>query len=499
MTREFDDSEAEGALPPGWTPASDADPRWRGIVGLMADADAPGRVPSAAEFRAMRERVREELARESGGARVLPVRPAEDSFAGWVRQIAVGGGAGGQLVRFAAVAAAAFAIGAFTMQRNAGSGAPPAPPPVGVASLPPTTVSNPALDESTVIPVSSSGYRTFNYNLPNGNVSGGDSGSLSLERSGLDNTGRLIPTGAAQGWYVSSHGGQAVLERQEQAGTETVQLLQELRLRSLIESDPGQLATLRQLEDALSELLTVENVLPQAKVDDLGLINRADDLVADGQPEEALAAYREIAAGSGGAGSGSDSFLAFVAQFQAARLLYEELHDYRGALQAYRAVLEDHPSHYLTDEQRQHALERIEILTRNYQDDWRAVSLWQAAQQQTGAKQEALWAELVDSMPQAPLAADAAVALAGQLVQPRPRTDGSAPEELAVLFQNALQRAGSSPHAAGFRFALAEVFLVGLMEPERAEAEYRQLLTMPGAEPYAAKAQTRLRHLERRR
>ncbi|MBX3727574.1 MAG: hypothetical protein KF858_00170 [Candidatus Sumerlaeia bacterium] len=494
MRPPIDDQEPD--LPAGWTPEQD-DQQWQGIARLLREADAP-KLPPPAVFARMRKELRAEIDDERRALRDRHAAPARESFALWLRQLLLGGGPGAQVVRFAALAGLAFAVGAYW------SGEPQAPangtdmPPAYARVAQPVAPADNTSD--LLIPVASaSRFQTVNFDasrLP-------ENPFESISRSGLDEGGRMRePVRAASlrqdpsptaAWYVASHSSPTRREAQDLVVGEMLELVQQLRLWSLVEPDPVSLQTLRQLDDALARMLEMERPLPRPQIDSLTALGTADDLVAAGRHHEALDTYRALAA------EPAAGFLAFVAQFQAARLLFDDMRDYDQALAAYRALLEGYPSHFLTDEQRRHVLQRIDMLTRNAQDNFRAVRLWQDAQALDGLRQTAAYLALVDAAPQSPLAAEAAVVLAQQIAQPRPRTEALSPEELAAEFQDALRQAGNSPHAAGFRYALAEVFLVGLLEPERAEAEYRELLAMPGSDLYQARAQTRLRQIERRR
>ncbi|MEQ8821659.1 MAG: hypothetical protein RLY93_15595 [Sumerlaeia bacterium] len=366
---DFDrDWEADDVtIPAHWDPTEDADERWQSIVSMMREADeAP--MPLPAQFDAIKL-----AALKGAGVTGAPDRTADESFFGWLRHTVFGGGAGAQAFRMACGAAVAFLVGWQFSPRSApsptpGTGAAPAAEVRGAA---------PAGDD---LAAANSGSQTAPrpanepapLNIPTESM---------LVRSGLTEDGRLRSVqqvndnwgfdhnalGSNAGWIVEPQpafttvgntpgAGSAAMARQE-----AVEALQQLRFLSLVRRDQDGLNQVRRLEWALKPMLMQDEAagaIPRAENAALESYRRGEELAAANRHAEALESFgqaRRLVPGS---------FLAFLSQYQIARIQYEVLKDYPAARESYRIALEEYPAHFLTDEHKATILDRMEELTR---------------------------------------------------------------------------------------------------------------------------------------
>ncbi|MBI5155085.1 hypothetical protein HZA57_07595 [Candidatus Poribacteria bacterium] len=464
---------------PGWNPQPEAEPRWRGVVQLMREADDP-RMPDSDEYEVMWENISSEI-NVPGGGRVIPV-PGPESFPGWLRQVFLGGGAGAQALRLACAGAVAFAVGVQFHQ----TGARPVESRMQVAEAA----------------------------RPAGATSGGPfpatpapaAGGV-LSRSGIDGEGRLIPAEVASaefGWRatlppesswtyqgaaatrpVSTAAVSGTAERQQ-----VMDLLQQIKFRSLVEQDDDAMGQIRRLEGAIAPLLEAEGQAASGEAAAMESFRRAEDLALRNRYADALLAFHEARTLVPG------TFLAFLAQYQIARIDFEHLHDFDSALEAYRVTLEEYPAHFLTDEYKTQIVERIDKLMRNSMNDWEALRLWQEAQGQTGLKRAELLERLVSEVPESPLAADAAAALT-DLKLNEPACAELRTEDLLALFDGYLAYRPALAGAAKVQFAKAELLFKGEMDFKQSANEYSRVLTLPGGEAFKAQVNARLAQLDR--
>lgn len=482
--------------PENWTPESDADPQWEAMRALLEEADAP-QLPSAERFDAIRAAAAAELREDP--PRVVEVEPGPRSrrraaaapARPGARVLLFGGGPVGQALRLAAVGALAFVFGVEIAGRGTEAPAPTViatqPDSTQVASIPPLEAEHLEAIPAERPPAIGAGQR-----IPRSLHD--DSFAPGLAAPGIDGAG-LVPVRAHDGdWFLYSHFGSAMDARGGSAdGADSparlLEKIRQIRVQASLIGDHATAAKVRELEEALWPMLIDEDLVPESEAEAYAALEQADRLVATARYDEAIEAYRDVLAHSRG------TALASTAHFQLARVLFEEMRDYDAALAAYRAVLEDYPRQYLTTEQRDHALGRVELLSRNYASNWMAVRLWQDIEQSSGRERLARLEELLHRTPQSPLASEAAIELAERAAEGA-YPSREAVEELLGKLDRALERAGGAPHAAGLQYARAEIVLQRLYDRERAADEYLRVLRLPGSSAFADRARTRLSQLE---
>ncbi len=494
------ESPHDEQMPSDWSPERDTDTAWSAMTHLMKEADDPI-MPAPSEFEAMLARVRHEVEDDAFlSRREAPLAP---SFTEWLRQIFLGGGSGAQAFRFACVGALAFAIGWQVSHRPASELQSPAPAgsvnkPAEVASVSPAKSAGGSLSSPEVVTVST------NDTIPNRTIT-------SINKSGMNDSGKLKnfdEVAATFGWdqviypdqtnqmqgFFDTVPTSTFHASPNEASSNKVRIantVQQLKFHSYLQGDAATLEKIQQLEGALTPLLEDDKNIPRGDVEALEGYRRGEEYLAHQRYTDALLAFDQVRTLAPG------SFLAFLAQYQIASIDYDYLRDFEGALDAYRVVLEEYPAHFLTDENKAQILEHVELLTRNKSSDWRALDIWLDAQHTTGPRRISLLRELMETVPESPLAGKAAMVLLENTVGDSAQSMLH-PTDLIRLCDSVLASAGTSPHAAQVQFVKAEVIFRRLFDLDRARDEFTRVLQLPGASDFTERTQVRLAQINRR-
>ena len=490
------DKEPSG-LPKHWTPEKDADPQWEGLVRLLRESDQPA-MPTGAEY----ERIFSVVMEEVLGAEDASNRAQRrESFLDWLRLVLTGGGVPAHAFRMTAVAAVALVLGmnlkpapepsmAVDNQIAAPASATPDPDDWLLASR---------LDSAAgaaIRPVSASGDATPAPTV--GRVVERDAWNFGGQPSHDWDWERTVASEPDWNFYqntkstgtaltVSSAPAQNMSSRQQ-----VISLVQQMKFQSMVRRDEESLYQIRRLESALTPLLEGGQGVPQGEVAALDSFRRGEDLAARSRFADALLAFDDVRRRAPG------TFQSFLAQFQIARIDFENLREYESALEAYRVALEEYPSHFLSDENKALILERIELLTRNSAGDWQALRIWQdALAAPDTAKQIAELERLLTASPSTPLAGQAALRLAGLTLEDI-RGEQINPLYVVRLLDEAIAAAPASPHRAEIQFAKGEILLRRLLKLDEAAGEFREVVNNANSEQIRLLARQRLRYLEER-
>lgn len=545
MTRE---NANEPPMPANWSPESDRDPAWEAIMALAKDADRPTH-PTEARYAEMLQAIRAEAFPDPiVPAAAAPVR--EDSFGAWARTMLLGGGPGAQLLRMAAVGGLVWvAASTTTANRGAASTASAAAPmEVAAASssatssadravdidadgdldayfsqpavrsagpVPHATVGSPTMPEVVpdrgagvvlAIPDSQPNLLAFNWSglandldtasdgsteyrlrsasLPGGGNSVGGFGDAANFPVTLSNSA----TGAGELYFASARPAQST----PGALQDLVNQIQQLKFESYMDQDREVLDRIRRMESSVSRLMESDESLSSDNVAAIETFQRGEQLLAGKRYGDAVAAFRDVRRLAPG------TFLAFLAQYQIAGTSFVYMRDYDSALEGYNKTLKEYPAHFISSEHNDHIRKRIEMLTQNRANDWRAVDLWQDARLSGPEARVVILRELIQSYPESPLAADAAMSLLEMAVAGGTKPGCIEPVELIALCETAVDDAPETNHVAVLQFVKAETIFRRLFDLERADAEFRRALTMPGADAIADQIQVRLNQIAQR-
>ncbi|MCB2153993.1 tetratricopeptide repeat protein [bacterium] len=486
-------------LPKNWSPEGDSDAQWEGIVRLLRESDQPT-TPTDEQYDRLFTEVMEEVIGSEGAP--APAQQRRESFLDWLRLVLTGGGLPAHGFRFAAVATGALLIGmslntapqqVATPQHHPGTART-------VAMASPGNEKGPA-GGGTIVPVS---------NDPSAGVASAAPASTVgrvIEREAWNTDERASANwdwegtmASDQGWNfnqnMESYGSPQVVSSAPTAGAssrqQVISLMQQLKFQSMVERDEESLYQIRRLESALTPLLEDTQGVPNAEVEALDSFRRGEDLAARSRYADALLAFDQVRRHAPG------TFMAFLAQFQIARIDFENLRDYESALEAYRVALEEYPSHFLSDENKALILQRIELLTRNSGDDWKALRVWQDALAAPDTASEISKLEmLLTESPTSPLASQAALRLAGLTLEDI-RGEQINPLYVVRILDEAIAASPGAAHRADIQFAKGEVLLRRLLKLDEATEEFKQVVDNTTSEPIRLRALQRLRYLEER-
>lgn len=158
-------SDPENLLPKDWDPELERDPAWDEMRALLRESNRPALGPEESLALA-----RQSIAEARGAFGPAPQAPRPESFVAWLRNMLLGGGPGGQLVRFAALGTAAFALGR-------------------VGQAPPAEKAAPTVGK---LPQLSTGVQSASLVLPAAAPAAAGSGarSVAIDRSAVDDAGQ---------------------------------------------------------------------------------------------------------------------------------------------------------------------------------------------------------------------------------------------------------------------------------------------------------------------
>lgn len=477
MKKGYHDYEPleEGEVPSGWTPESDKDQAWQTIARLAREADRPT-MPAPAHFAAIREEIRREL-RTEGLIHSDTTSAGEIGFGAWLKLVLSGGGTGAQAFRLGLAASVAFAIG---LQFASKSGESTSQPSRNVAALAdePAPMAGAASTHSrsavqaTPAPVSNQAPARM----------GSGYGGIAIDKSILDEDAAAswkttAPAGAA--WEFANAPvntvavGTAPAGSQEQLLEQALENLQVLKFSSLVEQDEGNLAHIRRVEQALSQMIAPDEASGRApRADALERYRRAEQALAAQRYHMAMQTFEEAALAAPG------SSLAFLAQFQIGRIAYEKTQDYDLALESFQRCLGQNYAEDMPAEYRRYIEERVEILRAGEADDWRSLSHWHAAQSAMTPVQATK--NLVDVVMHGPsnrLAADAAERLKDIVIaDSTQRTIDH--RKVAEALRKRVNAERSSPYAARIQLALAEIEARRSQNLGQALLDYRKALEL---------------------
>ncbi len=465
----FDPGEED--LPRDWSPDADRDAVWDGIVSLMKEADDP-EIPPPARFDAVRLAARQQLVRE-GLIRTGEQQAADPGFLAWLRTLLLGGGVGGQLMRIGAVGAFAFYLGSDLVSSDSSPGSYAVETDKTNSS---EVAQAPRGNESPTVAVGGDSAGDKPSDEPTAQAAdstGLFDGSTSIEKSVANiresemNWDRTAPR--EQLWAfqsreqrsgarpVSAQAAGALSSRSAPASTrdalatEALEHLQVLKFSSLVNSEEGDLAHIRRIEQILSEIQGREEGASDSQSAALERYRRAEYALAARRYSQAQQMFEEAALIAPG------TSLAFLARFQIGRIAFEHTQDYDLALEAFRHCLEAYPAQGMPTEYRRYLEERVEILSRGVADNWESLSHWQAAESATLPNQAAAHLlEVVKGSPSDGLAAAAADRLKDLAVADATQRQLN-PGQISEALRERASEMSDGQESARVLFALAEI------------------------------------------
>lgn len=323
------------AMPADWTPESD--PGAERLRQLLRESDRPT-TPSPALFAAVHQDVRRRLLADGT---LKPTAP-EPGFTAWLRQLAFGGGAGGQLVRLGAVAALAFYIGSDVTPKSA-----------------PTPSKAPEIASAPSMPAAPAGTGP----APQVVVSGSGTIAKSTRPDQWDRPGNWATTASPEkGWMY----GDAVPPVENDAAAENIltalDRIQLLKFYAVVDRNDRSLSEVRRIEQSVLHLAPTD-----VRDGLLERYRRGEEALAGRRYGDAYTAFEEISRTSG------LPAMRFVASFQRGTIAFDSLKDFAAALDAFETCQQDAANLMVGDSYRAWLADRVQLLRECSADGWRSL------------------------------------------------------------------------------------------------------------------------------
>jgi len=483
--KEHRDFELGAGEPPeGWTPEGDVDPRWRRIAELAREAGEAPRVPPA-RFEAMKLSVQRQL-REEGILREDAAAPAS-SFGAWLHNLLLGGGWGGQLVRFGVVGALAFAAG----QMPVGSGTNVEKSAV-VATAPEKAPDSKGTEvASAPKPAPIQGF-AIERSSRGGSAPAGDSVDW---MSTVPQSGPAASFGDPGMVTVSTAPANPPARNFDRnLAAEAFDQLQVVKFYSLVQQDERQLAEIRRVEQLIGQMMTGDDAAATSpEVQGQELYRVGEQLLAARRYGEAIDVFERAA------GIMPDSPLGFLARFQVGRIAFENTRDYTLAVESFKACRDNYPSHFGNERYQAFLNEHLQVLDQTATGNWETLRLWQDAKAAaTPLKALDLLIKVVASSQSPVLAVDASDRIREILL-----TDLAVPEEMieAALEGLAARVEGAPAGSATARIQFNRAEITSRRRPgdlSSVAAEYARVLQLGPDENVARAASIRLNLIQSR-
>lgn len=265
--------------------------------------------------------------------------------------------------------------------------------------------------------------------------------------------------------------------------------LQNMKLSLYLSGDEKYIPDVHKVEEVIYEIMS-SNKGEQNQVEAFRVYQKAEESLLSKNYFEAIKNYYNAARMS------PNSHIAFLSYFQLANIDFEALQNFRSALSNYEKCLEKFPSHFLTDEKKNLILARVDLLTKNSQDNWQPLSVFlQAKNTSSPDKAKGLYLKMINDYPKAPLALEAIKNLISLTCAD---TDDNQiqPSEIVEFFQSCLDSDKfDSPIKELMQLGIGDIFNFRLKDANQARIEYSRLIQGNVNSQYTPVAQSRIRRL----
>lgn len=247
--------------------------------------------------------------------------------------------------------------------------------------------------------------------------------------------------------------------------SEVLDDLANIRLHLYLSGDKRYIPEFQKIEGLFYEIIQADTAGDQDYIETHKMYQTAEQYLLNRQYFDALKHYYLVAHRQ------PKSLLAFLSRFQIANINFEILHDYEGALLNYEKCLENYPAHFISDEKKDMILSRMELLTKNGQDNWRPLRLYYRARASTPEVSKLLYQEILESYPNSTLAQPCIETLTNFAISEQ--YEGVVtPEEIIALFQSYSERWPQNPSRAYVQLGIADVLNYRLHNYQQALLEY---------------------------
>jgi tetratricopeptide (TPR) repeat protein len=241
--------------------------------------------------------------------------------------------------------------------------------------------------------------------------------------------------------------------------------LANIRMNLYLSGEERYIPEFQKIEGLFYEIIQTDTAEDQDYIETHKLYQTAERYLLDRQYFDALKCYYLVAHRR------PNSLLAFLSRFQIANINFEVLHDYEGALLNYEKCLEHYPAHFISDEKKDMILSRMELLTKNAQDNWRPLRFYYRARTSKPEVAKLLYQEILESYPSSTLVKSSIEALTGFAIGEQ--YEGAVtPEEILTLLQNYCDRWPETPSRAYVQLGIADILNYRLHNYQQALLEY---------------------------
>lgn len=503
------ENEETFKMPDDWTPEQDNDAQWKAIVSLLKEANEPT-VPEDQEFDELliaSKFLSHNPDMSASVESVEELRENADEFGPWVKSVAVGGGVYAQVLRFAAIAAATVLVtlsisnqSATPLNDSINDGAV-ANNPIQtdpVASVASATEAEPVDTEPAKPKVD------LVTNSPVSPDLGGGAFTVSNDWRGLKsdpawNNALVYSSKLNDNAFL--YGYDTMPQQQQQpaemgnsptpfAKQRLLSLMQQLRFQSQMNPNTADMETIRQMESALRPLLQEGDAVSQTEIYALELYQKAEEMMERNRYDDAITILEEID------NIVPSSFMAFLSQYRIASIEFEQLQQFDLALSDYQEVLKVYPTHFLSETHKSQIIERVELLTKNYEPGWEGLTTWQNAQKLSGKERFDLLKYLIEEHPQLPVASKALNALMDQVLTD-PTDQWVSPEEVTRLASFMITASPQHPNGAQILFTQGEVAFRRMYDIKQAKRAFEQVTAKSGGEKFTELVDRRLTQIAR--
>ncbi len=251
--------------------------------------------------------------------------------------------------------------------------------------------------------------------------------------------------------------------------SEVLEDLANIRLNLYLSGEERYIPEFQKIEGLFYEIIQTDTAEDQNYIETHKMYQTAEQHLLNRQYFDALKHYYLVAHRQ------PKSLLAFLARFQIANINFKILYDYESALLNYEKCLENYPAHFISDEKKDIILSRIELLTKNSQDNWRPLRLYYRARVSSPEVANLLYQEILESYPNSTLVQSCIETLTSFAIGEQ--YEGMVtPEEIITLFQSYRERWPQNSPRAYVQLGIADILNYRLRNYQQALLEYIQVV-----------------------
>jgi tetratricopeptide (TPR) repeat protein len=273
--------------------------------------------------------------------------------------------------------------------------------------------------------------------------------------------------------------------------SEVLEDLANIRLNLYLSGEERYIPEFQKIEGLFYEIIQTDTAEDQSYIEMHKMYQTAERHLLNREYFDALKYYYLVAHRR------PESLLAFLARFQIANLNFEVLRDYQGALMNYEKCLENYPAHFISEEKKDIILDRMELLTKNGQDNWRSLRLYHRARASRPEIAKLLYQEILESYPNSTLVQSCIEALTNFAIAEQ--YEGAVtPVEIIALLQSYSERWPQNPSRVYVQLGIADILNYRLHNYQQALLEYVRVVNTSSDSKVTQVAKERIHRLYQR-